>query len=174
MITIMAERFNGERFIDDPRQVSVSRALTRLVKYELGFGGKVTSISKNQITVETQVLNCHDTTTFAGSEEEMKPLYEAATFFMVASDRFHASSIEAVFNRLQEVGLTSAFALTAIGPILVGQTMVKTAMVLACGIQDETEVRQAVALETDDFYSVLELALETGKSVSSLRQQLGV
>lgn len=57
---------------------SVSGALLRLLQYEIGFGGDVISVEATKVCVRTLIMSRVDTTTFQGSEDDMRLLVELA------------------------------------------------------------------------------------------------
>lgn len=83
MITITQTRKDMEgKTISDfgpPMQFSSERALNRLTKWDLQFGGKIVKpVSPSKIVVEIHHPDEIDTSIFKGNMEEMGPLYLVA------------------------------------------------------------------------------------------------
>lgn len=90
MITFTSERVRGHN--DVCPTVTNSRtqrdAFNQLVQYELGYNGDVIEISETKVVTRTQIMSCVDTTTFEGSAEEMRPLYEVAALSVLSRKEY--------------------------------------------------------------------------------------
>ena len=78
-----------EVFSDCPMRhgENIVKALCTLVKYELGYGGRVVEASETRLVTNTNILGSQDTTYFEGTPEAMRPLIEAAYYYeMVLRD----------------------------------------------------------------------------------------
>lgn len=100
MIRITNERWNGAQCPSTNDERPVDRALISLVKYELGYGGVITQLTKTKIVVNTRILNCSDIVTFEGSENDMRPLVEAASLYCQAAQTMRPAITEIVADKL--------------------------------------------------------------------------
>lgn len=165
MITITQTRKQiGSDYVYDfggPVSKSVSKALESLVVYELGYGGKITEIDyPTKIAVETRICSKIDGTVFEGPEEKMKPLFEAAYFFLKAtgehSDEIVNSAVQALGDRLGELAGVPFF-LSLAGPMVMGEETSKVALMLGMGITAEEDIKKGVRLSTKDLVAVFEI-----------------
>lgn len=107
-------------------------ALLLFVKYELGFGGQIISVTPHQVVTRTQVLSCVDTTTFVGEYEQMILFNRIAEFHAaLVSHRLDYISGQ-VYDQMVEAGIsTKAFNLAHFAPLLIGGKLALIAMILA-------------------------------------------
>lgn len=161
MITTIQTRDKGysEVYGPDNYERTVGDALQMLIKYELGFGGTITNFNseKPSLTVNTQVLNCHDQTVFTGSKEEMQPLLMAAGMWLEAKKRVD-------LNMYTQAVLE--YTKGAMGPsvwyagMVLGRLISERFMLIALGISDEATLEQFSALNSKDLLGVLDLLHE--------------
>lgn len=163
-ITIWGTRTRGSEFFKDmpPRGLrTIADAVERLVRFELGYGGNVVSVEEKDgiitIITVTRMMGCVDRTYFEGSAEDMRPLMEACYFFAQACER-KDPIVKEVTARLTE-GPTGGmpFLVANLGPLLIGGALVKTSMLLACGITEEEDVARGRQIPTEDLVSTIEL-----------------
>ncbi|OGY62381.1 MAG: hypothetical protein A2745_00100 [Candidatus Harrisonbacteria bacterium RIFCSPHIGHO2_01_FULL_44_13] len=161
MITVTPTRVkSGEHFDFGARQLTTEQAMESLVKYELGYGGRITEASPTRIVVQTRVLgHCLDTTIFEGSEEEMRPLRAATYYFLRAcGEQMTDLVFEQAFTDLSRKDGTALQAIVAwAGPLIIGRHRVRVAMMLAIGITSEEDIKAALAIPDGDFVATLEL-----------------
>lgn len=61
---------------------SAREAWVDMVRFELGYGGKIIGISKHHVTTLTHTCGVMDTTTFRGTPEEIQVLQETAVIML--------------------------------------------------------------------------------------------
>lgn len=90
----------GPEILLSSRYAEVRDAITSLLKYELGYGGVVTSCKDDHIEVTTRIMHCIDRTVFSGSKEEMRDLL-AATYLWLRAEK--EVSVDAWYERVAQV-----------------------------------------------------------------------
>lgn len=157
--------------------VTIPRALEILLRWELGFGGMVTTVSPTSITVVTDVFGgCVDTVVLSGSERDMVPLLQAVYFWAQATtDHFRELVMDRVLDALPQErgGGYLPFYVANLGPILYGENLVRIGMLLALGV-GEADMERCLALRLDDIRPAMELAAESGTPLPELLTQLGI
>lgn len=142
-------------------------ALRSLVIYELGYGGMITELLPNRVTVETRILHTKDTTTFEGAGEDMQFLAKVAAFhaLILETKESRTALIDGAANYLQtlprEVGGLPLF-INMAAPLLLGRPSAATALILAMGITDAETIIMLHVLSLEDLVATIELYLETG------------
>ena len=165
MITVTQTRKQiGSNYVYDfggPTERTSLEALKSLVVYELGYGGQITNLDyPTRIKVETRILSKIDTAVFEGSKEEMKPLFEATYFFLKATTEHSDLIVENAVAKLnRELGELAGipFYLEIAGPMVIGETLSKVALMLGLGVTAEEDVKKGIALSTKDLVTVFEL-----------------
>lgn len=66
--------------------ISIETMVENLFKYELGYGGTVTSLTPTRIIVDTPVMDKEDRTVFEGEEDELRPLCALVSLFYASQD----------------------------------------------------------------------------------------
>ena len=173
MITIFNERINGD-YVCSPisRDSGLFDAMVSLLKYELGFGGKIVEITKERVKIVTHVLSCVDTTTFSGSEEDMLPLVQATLLWAkLSSDEFVVDEIlKKSWNMIaNKAGTASPLIATKFLPMIVGQSKYIVVMAMIAGI-DAVDILKVD--NNSDKLAIIQLAAETGKSFGELYSEL--
>jgi hypothetical protein len=74
----------GPEILLSNRYAEIEEAIVSLLKYELGYGGRVTVLTDEKIEVETLIFHCKDRTVFSGSKEEMQDLLATAYLWLKA------------------------------------------------------------------------------------------
>jgi hypothetical protein len=176
MISVWGERFNGELHRDVPprHNKSIQDALNSLVKYELGYGGRVANIfevgENIQIKTVTQVLACIDTTWFEGSREEMLPLVTACHLW---SQVVQKGTPEGLIDQLMKVTEGNPMLLTMTAPLLIGGSRVKGISLLAMGAtEEELTYLCDQPMGTEDMMTVLSISREMNVPVQEVVAQL--
>lgn len=148
---------------------TVVEALNGLLQFELGFGGHVEDIKEDgdliTITVVTKVMGCKDTVYYQGTKEDMRPLLEAIHFWAMACEHDNGTIDRAVQTMCNEKGTMSPFIAVNFGPLLIGQGRVRVAMLLACGLTEETDIERAAKVKTSDLSAAIGLWLECSDGV---------
>lgn len=91
---------DGPETLISSRYAETDEAIISLCKYELGYGGVITSITEEHIEVKTQVFHCHDRTVFSGAKEDMESLQVAAYLWLKAEKEI---SMDAWYQKVSEV-----------------------------------------------------------------------
>ena len=93
MIQYLTQRYEPYGDLCGPpitREMTPGRAVTSLVRFELGYGGSITDLHPDCITVRTSMLGRYDITKFSGDPQEMMPLLRAVAFWL-DSQKQHGS-----------------------------------------------------------------------------------
>jgi hypothetical protein len=156
MIARKIERNKDGTVHRDAFKESTMRALKVLIGCELKFGGNITDASETMLKVETKCFGCHDTSIFEGSVEEMRPLIDAARFYLQACQRDEqvlkhvcSDAVSGPYNgnpRLLDLG----------GPMLIGENRVKLAYLLALRVSED-EIDERMKMRLDDLEAVMAL-----------------
>jgi hypothetical protein len=155
---IYGERYNGELCKDVPakHKVTPQKALYSMLKWELGYGGKVKNISETEIVTETQIFACTDTTYFTGTKEEVSLLLKALSVYYQVTKFCQDPVITGVCKTL--AGQTTLVVVNY-GPILIGTAYAKTTM-LATFCETEEDVKKFKDLELEALVPMFELKHE--------------
>ncbi len=78
MIELKMRRSKEGCISGQSRSVTIEEAVRILVICEIGFGGRVTHLSRTSVETSTHVIGCLDVTTFTGSEQDMALLVKAS------------------------------------------------------------------------------------------------
>ena len=70
-ITMNRQEVTGHDYGDTVQMRTPEDALELMLRYELGYGGRVLDITERSVVTQTRVLSKIDTTTFTGSPEDM-------------------------------------------------------------------------------------------------------
>lgn len=161
MIYTWATRSDGPRTVtmNDRHLVTTERALNQLVVYELGYGGFINTFSVLEggqgvcFSVETRVFSNIDHTWFEGTEESLEPLLrvlKALAHIEPMRDNF----ISATAKELQRIsgggGIVPLFAAHA-GPLILGSSRTKAALILAIDPKDEAEALTMAGFKLEDL-----------------------
>lgn len=91
---------NGPEIMLSSRYAELEDAIQSLCKYELGYGGVVTSLTDDHIEVSTRILHCQDRTVFSGTKEEMQDLITVLSLWLKAEKEV---SFDAWYQKVSEV-----------------------------------------------------------------------
>ena len=186
MIKITGYYINSkEKHEESPQLLHPYGALRRLAVYELGYGGRVTSVritgDQTIITISTNFLNCVETNIFSGSQHEMSILMGfLGCYIAVAKDRKIDVMSQFVLNA---IGGSNVLITANLSSILIGQSEVFSALVLWAGLETEEQVslaRDLVSHNTrsehsglNEFIEAIEFINELGISFEEYCQQVG-
>ena len=163
-----------------PRDETIVKALNGLLQFELSFGGQVKDIKEEDgkvtIVMTTHVMGCVDTTYFQGTKEDMQSLLEAVHYWNKSRD-YDEHTIDQAFAKMTgKNGTVSPFIAKHLGPILIGQGRVRIALLIACGLTEETAILHTAKMKTDDLFAAIGLWIECGNGspFASFADELGV
>lgn len=167
-ILIVNKRFNGVVCPPISRNDTVANALISLIKYEIGYGGHVTDIHPTRVVIRTQVLGCTDTTTYSGSEEDMKPLLETACYEVMS--RKHVD-MDAIFEKMKAwlPDMRAGFVVWSSG-LFIGAEKVRLLLILASGLDPKDE--RVKKLKSDDLEAVMKLVADGAQPEDALAAAL--
>jgi hypothetical protein len=118
MIEIWCWRNNGAgEILMSSRYADVDEAVVSLLKYEMGYGGKISHLSDTSLTVKTQVLACKDRTVYTGEKEEMAYLLAALKLWLEAEEKV---SIDDLWKKVSEMSKGKALLVTCLTPLVKG------------------------------------------------------
>jgi len=165
VITVKQTRTKGGTLYEQPTLTFSDplEAVAHLAKTELGWGGQIVDVGEGRIKVETRVLHDVDTAIFEGPSEEMKPLFELVYFYMEASEKHGDLIVDQVVDYTQRFpdgmgGTPLIFSMIA--PLLVGGNRLKVAVMLACGVKNENDVKVGLEAEVEDLVAAVQLSHE--------------
>jgi hypothetical protein len=87
MIQILQVRKKDGETFSDLREESQMKALKLLLECEFGFGCTVISIGDTDVSVQTELMGCVDTTALTGPKEEMALIVKAAAYYSHIKDQ---------------------------------------------------------------------------------------
>ena len=160
---------------------SASQALESLVVYELGYGGRVSSLSLTKIVIETQILGVKDKTIFEGSENEMA--------FLVKVAALHASLMNKRGNRDMFIEKAASFLdelsegvrgntllVTTLAPFILGSHSATVALLLGASVTEEETLKSLIPISLKDLTAAVALHLETAMPLPEIvsEMKLGV
>lgn len=90
----------GSEVLLSSRYSELEDAIISLLKYELGYGGVITSVTDDHLEVTTRIMHCKDRTVFSGPKEEMEYLLTAVHIWLKAEKEV---SVDAWYKRVSEV-----------------------------------------------------------------------
>jgi len=162
MITIKGSRNDGfEDHAFPAREADIVSAMYSLLRHELRFGGQIANASPTSVAIRTQVFGKTDTTVFSGTKEEMLPLFEAISLYML-SNRTIEDASEWVVNVVGDGKRVSPLLATAFAPLAVSGDVdgSKSKMIVAGIVLGEDRIehlQQAVSVPDSDFVSAMQL-----------------
>lgn len=130
-----------------------------ILKYELGYGGRVQSIDEDRMVVKTRVLAKIDTVTVEfETDEEHKMMAAALHYWLQAVDDVDPVEVVEPFIKATK---GNAFLITHALPLIVGQSRVKRTLLLALGLADKPDVvKRLVEVGPEETVAVAELVRE--------------
>lgn len=90
----------GPEILLSSRYEELGDAIISLLKYELGYGGVITSVTDDHLEVTTKIMHCKDRTVFSGDKEEMQYLLTAVHLWLKAEKEV---SVDAWYQKVSEV-----------------------------------------------------------------------
>lgn len=121
MIKVQNFRANGgPEEAQSECDVDLKEAMDRLLRYELAFGGKISTITAETLEVKTRVLDCFDRTVFSGTKEEMEPLFASAALYLEAEKKVN---VDELLLKVGEVTGGKPLLVAMATPLLQGQAV---------------------------------------------------
>lgn len=87
MIQILQIRKKDGEVYTDLREEPQMKALKLLLECEFGFGCTVVAIGESDVSVQTELMGCVDTTALTGPKEEMALIVKAAAYYSHIKDQ---------------------------------------------------------------------------------------
>lgn len=172
MITVEFRRFNGGETPAMTHQKTAAAALTSLVKYEIGFGGRITEVDATRIVACTVVMGCIDTVIFTGSPEEMQRLVRAAEMVTIiygarnTREVLAESTASVIGGVCKERGEgMRPFCVAHLAPLITGGGVAKVALFAAMDVEDKPTALRLSLLSLDDLVELAEIAQGSGTSL---------
>lgn len=158
----MSRDKDGQHYDQGSREMSPLDALRILTTSELAFGGNITEASGTQITIITRVMGCVDTSIFAGSQEEMRPLNEAAYYYLRACERETTvmDGVLAELARMPNGAGGNPLILSLAAPMVMGRNRLALAAMLALGISAEGDIAAGMLMGLEDLFAAFQLMQE--------------
>lgn len=159
MITVRQYRDRcGEHFEQSTlRFTDPLKAVASLAEYELGWGGRIVNVGNTRLQVETWIFSCVDTSIWEGSAEEMKPLLELAYLYDLAAAEHQDQLIQRAVEQSHVLN-GNALLITMAAPLIMGANRLKVAVMLACGVQEKTDIEAGLQAKIGDLVAAAELA----------------
>jgi hypothetical protein len=180
MIIVEYRRFNGAEAPVMVHERTKSAALTSLIKYEIGFGGRIIEVTPTRVVVTTTVLGCKDVVIFSGDAEEMRRLVlaaQAAACVFAEKESVRAlakGTIDAMKKcGADEHGRMRPFLSAHLVPLIAGGAVGKIALLSAMEVEGETAVRRLSPLSLDMLVELAEIAESTRTTLMESAEVLG-
>jgi hypothetical protein len=141
------------------RRVSPEAGMYSVLKYELGYGATVQSISEAHVRFRTPIFGKTDYThvTF-DSDEEMKLMFTMLRYWFEAVDSI---DMDAFAEEIIRVTGGNAFLVVHGGNLLLGEKRVRRTLLLCVGLADKPEVVERLKGKSEeDIVAVAELVRE--------------
>ncbi len=180
MILVEYRRFNGAEAPVMVHTRTSADALTSLVKYEIGFGGRIIEVTATRVVVSTTVLGCKDVVIFSGDVEEMRRLVlaaQAATYVFSEKESVRALA-EGTIDAMKQCGADEhgrmrPFLSAHLAPLIAGGAVGKIALFAAMEVEDDSALRRLSPLSLDQLVELAEVAASTGATLMECATVLG-
>lgn len=170
MITVTATRNDAGQFTQMPTRHHGESLYALLdLSRELSFNAKIKALQPECVVLETNLFDVVDTMTYAGTTEDMQPIVELVTYYRRAEMEYGGLIDVIAFNtKMRNYRTDSPLFLILLGPKLRGTDLLKVALMLACGIDDENDIKMALGYSMEDIVAAKQLSDEVGKSVGEV------
>lgn len=178
MIKETATRMRDDEPAFDPvvKQLTQAEAMSSLIIYEIGYGGKVKSVTPVAVCVVTTIMGCVDHTLFEGTEKEMAILVEAAVLSVKIDSEF-ATSNRVYKNAVEESLISNAagspFVLTFGRGLLSGSISVKAILMTMLGLLEQ-DIPIVSSQTAEDLMAALVMLRLEGQTDDMVRYLLGL
>lgn len=140
---------------------SVGDAMLHFVKFELGYGGRVTNVidagEKICLEVQTRCMYKLDTTWFEGTKSEMEPLMRVTAHFLAFREHHTKDLVDLTAKKLIQNGLRTPLEIEMAGFMIFGDFSAKAAMISAMGAKTEEIAKRLIGYTYEDLCAAWEL-----------------
>lgn len=151
-------------------ETSVGDALSRIVEFELAYGGDVVKVANTEIVFKTCVLSKIDHTIVSGTFEELKPLLVFLSIFLQASsEEDYGKLFDALEGTEMSKLLLRPLYLTTAAPIMIGGSRVHRGMVGYLS-ESEEDIRLYAEVDREDLYDLIKLKADGNTTPEELRK----
>lgn len=156
-----------------PRQMSLGKALRTLIEFELGYGGRVTSVEADRLVIQTPVLSKTDTIIVIGQADELTPIFEYVYLFLqlespddakTVFDRYEGTAMETMMRR--------PLYLTTLGVMELGTFRAHRALVAFLS-ESEEDARYFMPLPRETLLEMIEMKVDLGMDAAAIRKYAG-
>lgn len=149
-----------ETFDMGTRICSPEAGVYSILKYELGYGGRVVEAEEDHLVIQTQVLAANDTVTVTlETTEESRLMFTALKYWYDASKEVNQD--EALMDKFMKMTGGNAFLVTHGLPVIFGAAKVRRTLLLCMGLGDKPEIVERLqGLEEKDLVAIAELVRE--------------
>ena len=140
-------------------------AWRHLINSELKWRAKIIEIMPTKIISETRFMSWIDTVKYECSDAaQFEPLFLSTSFYLKAImdgcfDLANRNSADEIIK----ISHGKALFITALGPMLAGENLVKLTAMFGAGLIEEKEYETGMRLQLDDLLAVLTLRNENPK-----------
>lgn len=168
MILVTQTR-NGEKL--DSREKPLSKALSLLINCELAFGGLITELTDTKVSVQTQVFDCLDVSTFTGTVDEMKSLIKASVYAAaITPQMYEGQGLEWTARNAMEMTRGSPLLISLATGMFAGEgiaNMVRVALISDGMVE---RVPDLLKIKSTSLAAMLELQIEEGINYDELME----
>lgn len=165
---------DGYHYPDTVRDQSVDKALASLIKYEIGYGGIVTSVTPTSVVIVTRIMGCVDTTTFTGDAQEMKLLVEAAAYSTVTApitDFAPKAYRDQAIDQVMQVSGGKPLLIKLAAGMITGRMGQRSLLILMTAQEesaDPTILPRLAKTKIDDLFDMMIMVRVEGASLASV------
>lgn len=162
MIEVKFRRFESHDGYEYPsleRKLLPSQAVTHILRFELGWGGRVIEATETSLTLRTSCMSKVDVDTYSGTPAEMETLHRAVSIWAQLRGIARCMT-DAVADRVQGL-VPSVNIVQTVSHIKGGSKVVDLAMARLVDL-NETDCKEAMSLGQDVLDPIIQLMLETG------------
>ena len=143
-------------------------ATTRFLRFELGYGGRLTKVEPTRVEVYTSMMGRYDITIFSGTKEEMLPMMYAISFWAAAQKKHGKQHNEKTADAAIKAGLNTPLLITMITTVMFGGWVNPALCASANLTPEQAETLLDQKLDKDTFDSIIELVIDGSSFEESL------
>lgn len=87
------------------REETPGQATVSLVRFELGYGGRIKDLQPTSLTIRTSCMGRYDITRYSGTEAEMRPLLLAVGYWLDGQQQHGEAQIGRTVDQMMVAGL---------------------------------------------------------------------